>query len=102
MRFTSDFPEICSAITAVTHTLELVTSLLCFPDTGHVPPMLTDKWSALFFLFFIVVGSFFVMNLFVGVTIDKFNEMKEKQEVSAQSQPDKDSTSRTVSPPIRR
>jgi hypothetical protein len=64
--------------------------------------MLTDKWSALFFLFFIVVGSFFVMNLFVGVTIDKFNEMKEKQEVSAQSQPDKDSTSRTVSPPIRR
>jgi len=39
-----------------------------------------NKWSALFFLFFIVVGSFFVMNLFVGVTIDKFNEMKEKQE----------------------
>lgn len=34
----------------------------------------------LFFLLFIVVGSFFIWNLFVGVTIDKFNEMKEKQE----------------------
>mmetsp|Transcript_6417 Transcript_6417/g.22602 ORF Transcript_6417/g.22602 Transcript_6417/m.22602 type:complete len:1664 (+) Transcript_6417:339-5330(+) len=39
-----------------------------------------DPFACLFFVFFIVVGSFFVMNLFVGVTIDKFNEMKEKQE----------------------
>ena len=40
----------------------------------------------IFFAFFIIVGSF-VMNLFVGVTIDKFNEMKEKQEVRACSSP---------------
>jgi hypothetical protein len=31
-----------------------------------------------FFVVFIIVGSFFIMNLFVGVTIDKFNEMKEE------------------------
>jgi len=39
-----------------------------------------DQAYAIFFVVFIIVGSFFVMNLFVGVTIDKFNEMKEKQE----------------------
>jgi len=39
-----------------------------------------DRWACIFFVAFIMVGSFFVMNLFVGVTIDKFNEMKEKQE----------------------
>ena len=39
-----------------------------------------NGWYCIFFTFFIIVGSFFVMNLFVGVTIDKFNEMKEKQE----------------------
>ncbi|KAK3250718.1 Caveolin-2 [Cymbomonas tetramitiformis] len=44
------------------------------PVRDHNPPM------ALVFVLFIVVGSFFVLNLFVGVTIDKFNEMKEKQE----------------------
>ena len=41
-----------------------------------------NPYYCLFFAFFIIVGSFFVMNLFVGVTIDKFNEMKEKQEKS--------------------
>ena len=41
-----------------------------------------NPYYCLFFAFFIIVGSFVVMNLFVGVTIDKFNEMKEKQEKS--------------------
>ena len=39
-----------------------------------------NMWMCVFFVLFIVVGGFFVINLFVGVTIDKFNEMKEKQE----------------------
>ena len=39
-----------------------------------------NMWMCIFFVLFIVVGGFFVINLFVGVTIDKFNEMKEKQE----------------------
>ncbi len=34
--------------------------------------------ACVFFVIFIIVGSFFIMNLFVGVTIDKFNEMKEE------------------------
>lgn len=40
----------------------------------------SQPFMCLFFLLFIVVGSFFIWNLFVGVTIDKFNEMKDKQE----------------------
>ena len=34
-------------------------------------------WSV-FFIFYMVVGSFFVMNLFVGIVIDNFNNMKNK------------------------
>eukprot|EP00899_Mesostigma_viride_P019380 jgi/Mesvir1/27443/Mv07229-RA.2 len=39
-----------------------------------------NQYVAAYFVVFIIVGCFFVMNLFVGVTIDKFNEIKEKQE----------------------
>ncbi|GFR46009.1 hypothetical protein Agub_g7487 [Astrephomene gubernaculifera] len=38
---------------------------------------------ALFFVAFIVVGSFFVLNLFVGVTLDKFSEMQTAQTASS-------------------
>ena len=31
-----------------------------------------------FFVIFIVLGSFFVLNLFVGVIIDNFNSLKRK------------------------
>ena len=31
-----------------------------------------------FFVAFIIVGSFFVLNLFVGVIIDNFNTLKKK------------------------
>uniref|UniRef100_A0A7S1XCD4 Voltage-gated ion channel superfamily n=1 Tax=Tetraselmis chuii TaxID=63592 RepID=A0A7S1XCD4_9CHLO len=37
-------------------------------------------WICLVVVIFLVVCSFFVLNLFVGVTIDKFNDMKAKQE----------------------
>jgi len=49
-------------------------------EVDQHPRRNNDPANAIFFVMFIVVGSFFVMNLFVGVTIDKFNEMKEKQE----------------------
>lgn len=37
----------------------------------------TPEW-AFFFVAFMVIGSFFIMQLFVGVVIDNFNKMKEK------------------------
>ncbi|XP_015747869.1 PREDICTED: sodium channel protein 60E-like [Acropora digitifera] len=44
-------------------------------------PKFENKLSAYcFFVAFIVVGSFFVLNLFVGVIIDNFNSLKKKYE----------------------
>lgn len=31
-----------------------------------------------YFVFFIIFGSFFTLNLFIGVIIDNFNEQKKK------------------------
>jgi Na+/glutamate symporter len=33
-----------------------------------------------FFVLYMIVGSLFVMNLFVGVVIDNFNKIKDKEE----------------------
>ncbi len=38
---------------------------------------------ALYFYAFLVIGSFFAVNLFVGVVIDKFSRMKEEFDGSA-------------------
>lgn len=37
-----------------------------------------NLWYALYFISFIIVGNMFLLNLFVGVVIDNFNQMKEK------------------------
>ena len=38
----------------------------------------TNPLWALFFIAFLIIGAFFVLELFVGVTIDNFNKIKEK------------------------
>ena len=38
------------------------------------------RWS-LFFISFMVIGSMFILNLFVGVVIDNFNKIKESEEM---------------------
>mmetsp|Transcript_11321 Transcript_11321/g.26831 ORF Transcript_11321/g.26831 Transcript_11321/m.26831 type:complete len:1216 (+) Transcript_11321:1-3648(+) len=40
----------------------------------------SQLWICVVVVLFLVVCAFFVLNLFVGVTIDKFNDMKAKQE----------------------
>ena len=37
----------------------------------------------LYFVFFIIFGSFFTLNLFIGVIIDNFNEQKKKISVKS-------------------
>ena len=37
-----------------------------------------NKYWQLFYVFFVIVGSFFIINLFVGVVVDAFNIEKEK------------------------
>ena len=45
---------------------------------GMQPQRDHNQWYALYFIGFIIVGNMFLLNLFVGVVIDNFNQMKEK------------------------
>ena len=47
------------------------------PERMHSPVQ------ALFFIVFIFITAFFIMNLFVGVMIDKFNEIQKEIDGSA-------------------
>jgi hypothetical protein len=58
----------------------MTTSVAQKETTGMWGVVWSQPYMCLFFVLFIVEGSFFIWNLFVGVTIDKFNEMKDKQE----------------------
>ena len=45
------------------------------PKTNSNTPLIS------FFIVFMIVGSQFIINLFVGVVIDNFNTIKEKEEL---------------------
>ena len=47
-------------------------------DIGDQPHKEVNLYMYLYFVLFIVFGSFFSLNLLVGVIIDKFNEQKNK------------------------
>ncbi|XP_061507085.1 sodium channel protein para isoform X23 [Anopheles gambiae] len=47
-------------------------------DVGKQPIRETNIYMYLYFVFFIIFGSFFTLNLFIGVIIDNFNEQKKK------------------------
>ena len=42
------------------------------PQEGH------NLWKSLFFILFMIIGSLFLLNLFVGVVITQFNVEKDK------------------------
>ncbi|XP_074595082.1 sodium voltage-gated channel paralytic isoform X1 [Brevipalpus obovatus] len=47
-------------------------------EPGQQPMKETNIYMYLYFVFFIICGSFFTLNLFIGVIIDNFNEQKKK------------------------
>ncbi|XP_037874241.1 voltage-gated sodium channel alpha subunit isoform X48 [Bombyx mori] len=47
-------------------------------EVGRQPIRETNIYMYLYFVFFIIFGSFFTLNLFIGVIIDNFNEQKKK------------------------
>ncbi|XP_072152220.1 sodium channel protein para isoform X7 [Bemisia tabaci] len=47
-------------------------------ELGKQPIRETNIYMYLYFVFFIICGSFFTLNLFIGVIIDNFNEQKKK------------------------
>ncbi|XP_040289741.1 sodium channel protein type 4 subunit alpha-like isoform X3 [Bufo bufo] len=48
------------------------------PMTEQQPIYETNKYMYLYFVIFIIFGSFFTLNLFIGVIIDNFNQQKKK------------------------
>lgn len=47
-------------------------------EPGEQPEKEVNLYMYLYFVFFIIFGSFFTLNLFIGVIIDNFNEQKKK------------------------
>ena len=40
-----------------------------------------NTWFVIYFVAFMIIGSQFIINLFVGVVIDNFNTIKEREEL---------------------
>eukprot|EP01063_Lacrimia_lanifica_P034752 TRINITY_DN6504_c1_g1_i1.p1 TRINITY_DN6504_c1_g1~~TRINITY_DN6504_c1_g1_i1.p1 ORF type:complete len:2507 (+),score=883.60 TRINITY_DN6504_c1_g1_i1:217-7737(+) len=49
------------------------------PDKA--PVKMNQPWMSLYFILFIVIGSFFVINLFVGVLIDQYNAARDRNQL---------------------
>lgn len=52
--------------------------VLIFIQVDEQPKKEVNLYMYLYFVFFIIFGSFFTLNLFIGVIIDNFNEQKKK------------------------
>eukprot|EP00966_Prymnesium_polylepis_P266322 6152377-Prymnesium_polylepis.1 len=50
---------------------------------GSAPRRDDDAWTALYFVLWMFVGSFFALNLFVGVMVDNFSRIKAEEDGSA-------------------
>lgn len=61
--------------------LDLIMGCFFSPHSFQIdkqPIRETNIYMYLYFVFFIIFGSFFTLNLFIGVIIDNFNEQKKK------------------------
>ena len=58
-----------------------VLSLYLFYQVDQQPVDDNNMIAYIYFVAFIILGSFFVLNLFVGVVIDNFNSLKKKVKI---------------------
>lgn len=58
--------------------MELMRSAVDSTEVGRQPMRDNGLVYYIFFVIFIVFGSFFTLNLFIGVIIDNFNMLKKK------------------------
>ena len=56
----------------------LLKFLLVCAKVDHQPVKENNMAAYIFFIVFIISGSFFVLNLFIGVIIDNFNQLKQQ------------------------
>ena len=59
--------------------LEIMHNAVDIRGTNLQPEYEATMWSYVYFIIFIVCGSFFCLNLFIGVIIDNFNQQKVKK-----------------------
>ena len=52
-------------------------------EFGYQPKYNSKRYVVVFFVFYMVIGALFISNLFVGVVIDNFNKIKEKNEMGS-------------------
>lgn len=60
----------------------MVTTYLLF-QVEEQPIREINLYMYLYFVVFIIFGSFFTLNLFIGVIIDNFNQQKRKMSLAA-------------------
>jgi len=58
--------------------LEVMYSAIDSRELDEQPKRDHNKWMAIVFISFIITGNIFILNLFVGIVIDKFNRLKDK------------------------
>lgn len=58
--------------------IDIMNNAIDSRQVGEQPMDEVNIYSYLYFVFFIIFGSFFTLNLFIGVIIDNFNEQKKK------------------------
>lgn len=61
----------------------VVLSLKCPQQKDEQPGFEENSFAYLYFVVFIIFGSFFTLNLFIGVIIDNFNQQQKKISVHA-------------------
>lgn len=62
----------------VTVTLRLISSLIL--PAPHQPIMNHNPWMLLYFISFLLIVAFFVLNMFVGVVVENFHKCRQHQE----------------------
>ena len=61
-------------------TVILINNIIyCFQQNLQPKPM-NNFFTQLYFVVFIILGAFFILNLFIGVIIDNFNRLKQQYE----------------------
>ena len=70
-------PVLCEMITTE-GWLEMMYKAIDGTEVDKAPVRNNNPLMTIFFISFIILGNVFVLNLFVGIVIDKFNRLKEK------------------------
>ncbi|CAK8685583.1 unnamed protein product [Clavelina lepadiformis] len=63
--------------------IEIMADASDVAGVNQQPQREASQYNTIFFVFFVLVGSFFILNLIVGVIIESFQKLRNKTEVSA-------------------